>query len=256
MRNKLKKPLKKRQNSEYWIYGHHAVVAALKNEKREKYEIVFTTEAKKKLEKEINLQELKLIKKIKNRDEIENLLGEKSNHQGICLKANKIANQELKELISNIKSDNALIVLLDQLEDPQNVGAIFRSALAFNLNGVIMTENNSVNENAFLTKAASGGIDKLPFAKIKNISSSIKVLKDSGYWIYGLDVDTSKTIDQINYPKKVVIVLGSEHRGIRKITSSLCDEIVKIEMNDAIESLNVSNTAAIAFFHISKSMIN
>ena len=147
MRNKLKKPLKKRQNSEYWIYGHHAVVAALKNEKREKYEIVFTTEAKKKLEKEINLQELKLIKKIKNRDEIENLLGEKSNHQGICLKANKIANQELKELISNIKSDNALIVLLDQLEDPQNVGAIFRSALAFNLNGVIMTENNSVNEN-------------------------------------------------------------------------------------------------------------
>ena len=74
MRNKLKKPLKKRQNSEYWIYGHHAVVAALKNKKREKYEIVFTTEAKKKLEKEINLQELKLIKKIKNRDEIENLL--------------------------------------------------------------------------------------------------------------------------------------------------------------------------------------
>ena len=119
-----------------------------------------------------------------------------------------------------------------------------------------MTENNSVNENAFLTKAASGGIDKLPFTKIKNISSSIKVLKDSGYWIYGLDVDTSKTIDQIDYPKKVVIVLGSEHRGIRKITSSLCDEIVKIEMNDAIESLNVSNTAAIAFFHISKSMIN
>ena len=100
MRNKLKKPLKKRQNSEYWIYGHHAVVAALKNEKREKYEIVFTAESKKKLEKEVNLEDLKLIKKIKNRDEIENLLGEKSNHQGICLKANKIANQELKELIS------------------------------------------------------------------------------------------------------------------------------------------------------------
>ena len=132
-----------------------------------KYEIVFTIEAKKKLEKEVNLQDLKIIKKIKNRDEIENLLGEKSNHQGICLKAKKIANQELKELISNIKSDKSLIVLLDQLEDPQNVGAIFRSALAFNLNGVIMTENNSVNENAFLTKAASGGIDKLAFTKIK-----------------------------------------------------------------------------------------
>ena len=130
----------------------------------------------------------------------------KSNHQGICLKANKIANQELKELISTIKSEKSLIVLLDQLEDPQNVGAIFRSALAFNLNGVIMTENNSVNENAFLTKAASGGIDKLPFTKIKNISSSIKVLKDSGYWIYCIDEDTTKTIDQNDYPKKNVNV--------------------------------------------------
>ncbi len=256
MRNKFKKPLKKRQNSKYWIVGHHAVVAALKNKKREKYEIVFTAEAKKKLEKQVNLKDLKIIKKIKNREEIENLLGEKSNHQGICLKANKIANQELKELISNVRSNKSLIVLLDQLEDPQNVGAIFRSALAFKLNGVIMTENNSVNENAFLTKAASGGIDKLPFAKIKNISSCIKLLKDSGYWIYGLDVNTNKTIDQINYPKKVVIVLGSEHRGIRKITSSICDEIIKIEMNNQIESLNVSNTAAIAFFHISKSMID
>ena len=256
MRNKLKKPLKKRQNSEYWIYGHHAVVAALKNEKREKYEIVCTNEAKKKLEREINFEDLKVIKKIKSREEIEDLIGVKSNHQGICLRASKIPNQELKELIHNIKSEKSLIVLLDQLEDPQNVGAIFRSALAFNLDGVIMTENNSVNENAFLTKAASGGIDKLPFSKIKNISSSLKVLKDSGYWIYGLDVGTDTIIDQVDYPNKVVIVLGSEHRGIRKITSSLCDEIVKIEMNDAIESLNVSNTAAIAFFHISKSMIN
>ena len=256
MSNKLKKPLKKRRNSDYWIYGHHAVVAALENKKRKKYEIVFTTEAKKKLEKEVNIDDFKIVKKIKNRDEIENLLGERSNHQGICLRANKIANQELKELIGNIKSDKSLIVLLDQLEDPQNVGAIFRSALAFNLNAIIMTENNSVNENAFLTKAASGGIDKLPFAKIKNISTSIKVLKDSGYWIYGLDLNTCKSIDCTNYPKKVVIVLGSENRGIRNITSSLCDEIIKIEMNDAIESLNVSNTAAIAFFHISKSMID
>ena len=250
MRNKLKKPLKKRQNSEYWIYGHHAVVAALKNEKREKYEIVFTAEAKKKLDKEVNLENLKLIKKIKNRDEIENLIGEKSNHQGICLKANKIANQELKELISNIKSDNALIVLLDQLEDPQNVGAIFRSAYGLGIDAIILTENQTVSENSFIAKTAAGGLDKIPYTTVTNISSAIKVLQENEFWIYGLDGSSNKIMSDIKFPKKTALVLGSEAEGMRSITKNLCDEVFKININKNLESLNVSNAAAITFFYL------
>ena len=119
---------------------------------------------------------------------------------------------------------------MDQLEDSQNVGAIFRSALAFNLDGIILTQDNSVNENSFLTKAASSAIDKVSFTKIKNISSCIKILKESGYWIYGLEMNAGKSLKEIEFPKKAVVILGSEHKGLRKITTSLCDDLIKIEI--------------------------
>ena len=255
MKNRFKKLPKKRQNSDYWIYGHHAVVAALNNNNRVKYEINFTIEAEKKLIQEIDIKKFKFIKRKRAREEIENLLGGISNHQGICLKVEKLKMQELKKFLDYCDNENSIIVLLDQLEDSQNVGAIFRSALAFKLAGIILTQDNSVSENSFLTKAASGGVDKVPFTKIKNISSSIKKLKESGYWIYGLEMNGGKSLKETKFPKKVVIVLGSENKGLRKITTSLCDEIIKIDINDELESLNVSNTAAIVFYDISNSIL-
>ena len=91
----------------------------------------------------------------------------------------------------------------------------------------------------------------MPFTKIQNISSCIKILKDNGYWIYGLDMKAKSSITEIKFPKKIVFVLGSENKGMRKITDSLCDESLKIKMSDNLESLNVSNTAAIIMFYIS-----
>ena len=195
-----------------------------------------------------------LIKRKKTREEIDNLLGGISNHQGICLRVERLNIPELKEFLTDCNKNNSIIVLLDQLEDSQNVGAIFRSALAFKLDGVILTHDNSVSENSFLTKAASSSIDKVPFTKIKNISSCIKLLKESGYWIYGLEIKAGKSLKEMKFPKKVAIILGSESKGLRKITSSLCDEIIKIDINNELESLNVSNTAAIAFYSISNSI--
>ena len=255
MKNRYKKPLKKRQNSDYWIYGHHAVVGALANQNRIKYELNFTMEAEKKLIHEVDIKKLTFIKRRKTREEIENLLGGISNHQGICLRVERLNIPELKEFLGYCNKNSSIIVLLDQLEDSQNVGAIFRSALAFKLDGVILTHDNSVSENSFLTKAASSSIDKVPFTKIKNISSCIKFLKESGYWIYGLEMKAGKSLKEIKFPKKVVIILGSENKGLRKITSSLCDEIIKIEISNELESLNVSNTAAIAFYSISNAVL-
>ena len=147
--------------------------------------------------------------------------------------------------------ERSIIFLLDQLDDPQNVGAIFRSALAFNIDGIILTDDNSVTENSFLVKTASSAIDKVPFTKIQNISSCIKVLKDNGYWIYGLEMRAQNNITDMKFPKKIVFILGSENKGMRKITSSLCDENLSIKMSDDLESLNVSNSAAIMMFYIS-----
>ncbi len=255
MKNRLKKLAKKRQNSDYWIYGHHAVVGAINNNNRVKYEINFTIEAEKKLIQEIDIKELKFARRHRSREEIENLLGGISNHQGICLKVEKLKMPELQVILDNCNKEHSIIVLLDQLEDSQNVGAIFRSALAFKLDGIVLTQDNSVSENSFLTKAASSGVDKVPFTKIKNISSCIKKLKQSGYWIYGLEMNAAKSLKEMKFAKKVVIVLGSENKGLRKITTSLCDETIKIDISDELESLNVSNTAAIAFYDISNSIL-
>ena len=256
MKNKSRKIPKRQQNSIFWVYGYHATVAALRNINRRKNELLLTTDAQKKIIQEKDLNILSEIKqKILTRVEIDNLVGKNINHQGICLSVEKIQKKTIKEFISEQDGNNSTLVLLDQLEDSQNVGAIFRSALAFNINGIILTENQSVNENGFIAKSACGGLDKVPFTYISNLSSAIKTLKENGYWVYGLDGKAKKLISEIDFPKKTVLVLGSESDGMRKITASLCDELVKIKISDELESLNVSNTAAVAFYHFSRTFL-
>ena len=154
---------------------------------------------KKKLKNEIKLENINIISIKKTRDEIDLLLKGITNHQGICLRVEKIKTPQLSDLIKNLNKESSIIFLLDQLDDPQNVGAIFRSALAFNIDGIILTNNNSVTENSFLAKTASSALDKVPFIKIQNISSCIKMLKENGYWIYGLDMKSKSLITDIKF---------------------------------------------------------
>ena len=253
MKNKSGKTQKRLKNSIFWIYGYHATVAALRNSNRRKYELLITLDAQKRISQENNLNALNEVKqKILSRVEIDNLVGKNINHQGICLSVEKIQKKSIKEFISEQNEKYSTLVLLDQLEDSQNVGAIFRSALAFNIDGIILTENQSVSENGFIAKSACGGLDKVPFTYISNLSSAIKTLKDNGYWVYGLDGMAKKLINEIDFPNKTVLILGSESDGIRKITSSFCDELIKIKISDQLESLNVSNTAAVVFYHLNR----
>lgn len=251
MKNRQKKSPKKGHYQDYWMYGYHAVSAALVNPNRAKSELMVTTEVNKRLKTEnISPKELSIKTSIVQRNEIDHVLGKGINHQGICLKTEKIKKIEMKEFIEDQDSETSSLIILDQLEDSQNVGAIFRSALAFNIGGIILTENQSVSENDFIAKTACGGLDKIPFTSVPNLSSSIRMLKDNGYWIYGLDGSGSSNITQTKFPKKVVFIFGSESSGMRHLTKSLCDEIVKININDSLESLNVSNSAAILFFYL------
>jgi len=256
MKNKSKKIPKRQQNSIFWVYGYHATIAALRNPNRRKNELLLTSDAQKRIVQEKGLEIINEVKqKILTRVEIDNLVGKNINHQGICLSVEKIQKRTIKEFLSVQDENNSTLVLLDQLEDSQNVGAIFRSALAFNINGILLTESQSVNENGFIAKSACGGLDKVPFTYISNLSSAIKTLKDNGYWVYGLEGKANKLIDEIDFPNKTVLVLGSESDGMRKITSSFCDELIKIKISDELESLNVSNTAAVAFYHLSRKIL-
>jgi 23S rRNA (guanosine2251-2'-O)-methyltransferase len=251
MKKHQKKSPKKGHNYEYWMYGYHAVSAALNNSTRLKSQHFITPEINKKLKSNGSKIESENLKtNIVQRSEIDHLLGKGINHQGVCLKVEKNKRIELKEFLENQSDDNSSIIILDQLEDSQNVGAIFRSALAFNIDGIILTDNQSVSENSFIAKTACGGIDKVPFTTVPNLSSSIRMLKDNGYWVYGLDGSGKSSIEQTNFPKKVVFIFGSESTGMRHLTKSLCDEIVKINISKDLESLNVSNSAAVLFFHL------
>ena len=251
MKNKSRKIPKRQQNSIFWVYGYHATFAALRNPNRRKNELLLTTDAQKRMAQEKGFEFLNKVKqKILTRTEIDNLVGKNINHQGICLSVEKIQKRTIKEFLSDQDKNNSTLVFLDQLEDSQNVGAIFRSALAFNIDGIILTESQSVNENGFIAKSACGGLDKVPFTYISNLSSAIKTLKDNGYWVYGLDGSGIKCITTSEFAKKSIFIFGSESEGMRHLTKSLCDEIVKINISERIESLNVSNSAAILFFYL------
>ena len=235
------------------MYGYHAVAAALSSDTRVKTELLVTTETHKRLksDKITNIPSgLKV--SISQKNEIEHVLGKGFNHQGLCLKVEKKIKLSIEDFLKSQNSDKSYIIILDQLEDTQNVGAIFRSALAFNIDGIILTENQSVGENHFMAKTACGGIDKVSFTTVSNLSTTLRALKDDGYWVYGLDVNSDKTITNTDFAKKSVFIFGSESDGMRHLTKSLCDEIVKIEINNNLESLNVSNSAAILFFNLNK----
>jgi 23S rRNA (guanosine2251-2'-O)-methyltransferase len=191
---------------------------------------------------------------ISQRSEIEHVLGKGYTHQGVCLKVEKNKNIDIGDFLKSINTELSNIIILDQLEDSQNVGAIFRSALAFKIDGIILTENQSVNENHFMTKTACGGIDKVPFTSVSNLSSALRTLKENGYWVYGLDGNSDKKITDTDFAKKSVFIFGSESDGMRHLTKSSCDEIVKIEISNNLESLNVSNSAAVLFFYLNNNI--
>jgi len=256
MNKKTNKKAKNQQMSDYWLYGYHACVAAINNTNRQKNLLIMTKEVEEKLSKDMSIKDFDFEYRIVNRYEIEKYVGKDTNHQGIGLNVKKIEKLNIKDFIQRLPQDNSVIAILDQLEDSQNVGAVFRSALAFSVNGIIITENSTVSENGFVAKTASGALDKVPFTSINNISNVIKQLKDSGYWVYGLDGNSSKTFEMESFPNKVVLIFGSESKGMRNITSSLCDEILKIDINKEVESLNVSNSAAISFYYLSKKNSN
>ena len=253
MRRNNKKSAKKSHNSEYWMYGYHAVAAALSNESRTKSELIVTSEALRRLKSDRTTFIPKGLKvTVSQRSELEHVLGKGFIHQGVCLKVEKNKKIDIENFLKSMNAECSNIIILDQLEDAQNVGAIFRSALAFKINGIILTENQSVNENHFMTKTACGGVDKVPFTSVSNLSSTLRIFKENGYWIYGLDGNSDKSITDTDFAKKSVFIFGSESDGMRHLTKSLCDEIVKIEINNDLESLNVSNSAAILFFNLNK----
>tara|TARA_Y100001970_G_C14009960_1_gene737870 strand:- start:54 stop:821 length:768 start_codon:yes stop_codon:yes gene_type:complete len=232
------------------IYGYHAVFAALKNPKR-KHKILYLN---KNLRNPITSEIRNIVPQINElqKNEMSKMFGNESNHQGIVLKTSKINQPSLEEVILNKKQDESdIIVMLDQVTDPNNIGSIMRSCSLFNCKSIIVSKDNSPDITPAMAKAASGALEIINFIPVVNLSRAIIYLKKNNYWVYGFD-SNKKNIEELEFSKKTVIVFGSEGKGLRNLTKKECDKIISIPINKntkyKIDSLNVSNACSIALF--------
>lgn len=181
----------------------------------------------------------------KRKEEIDFLSNNQKN-QGIIAKVSDYKALGLDELISISKNkDNSILIILDNLEDPHNLGAILRIADAFNVDGIIYKKNNQVGLTPSVAKVSTGAINFVNCCEVVNLSQCIQTLKNNGYWIYASDMNAKHSYFDLEYPKKTALVIGSEGFGISKLVKENSDELIKIPMSGHVDSLNASNACAI-----------
>ncbi len=191
-----------------------------------------------------------------NRKKITELVGH-VNHQGIVAIASEIGYRSLEDIfdIANKKNEPPLIALLDEIQDPHNLGAIMRSAEAFGLHGIIITKNRSVGLTETVAKISAGAIHHIAVIRVTNLSQTIEELKSRGIWIIGADQKSEQRIQDVDLTMPLGIIIGSEGKGIRRLIREKCDFLVQIPMTGKINSLNASVAAAIVFWEVSRKKI-
>ncbi len=232
-------------NGQIWLYGNHAVNAALTNPKRTKYRLLVNKELVNTYKPANNAVQPEFV----SRQDIEQKLPPNAVHQGLTLLVAPLKFEKI-ETVCNRAEENSILIILDQVSDPRNIGAIMRSASAFGASAIVTTGKNSPETSAWLAKAASGAVDRLPLVKVTNLVRTIGLLKEAGFWTVGLDVNGSQTLAETKLDGKLALILGAEGRGLRRLTAKNCDYLVSIPIKKNSNSLNVSAAAAIALYEI------
>ena len=241
----------------FLIVGKHAVLEALKNPSRKIERIFLTEDAQKKLNREN--QNLNLFKKMsvfyKSRRELDNLCGrDETSHQGLVAEVEQLEEITLKEFILENKRNNLNFIALEDVTDPRNIGSIIRSAVAFNINGIIVKERSFPAKSKLLYKSASGGVEHIKIFKVANVNTTLKYLKTKEFWISAFDISAKKDFTKHSWKGKNVLLFGSEGFGIKAKSLENSDFKFRVKMNDDIESLNISNTVSVVCHHIFQSI--
>ena len=227
------------------IYGVHPVAEALKNPQRKIFSLKASKNAADRLGQEISARGI--TPEIVHPRELDKRLGADAVHQGLLLEAKPLSQPRLDEI-----DKTGIVVLLDQVTDPHNVGAILRTCAAFNVTALVATARHSPEASAVLFKSASGACEHVPFVKVTNLSRAMAELKDYGFRIAGLDSEAAETISEIDRAPPIALVLGAEGKGLRLLTRNSCDHLVRLEMDGPIKSLNVSNACAVALYALTR----
>lgn len=235
------------------IWGLHAVRAAWLNPKRRCYRLCLTEAGRAAFEATKAEAHEQLLKrpdaKLMERHELDRLVPPGSVHQGIVLETAPLPEPSLHEIIGGDNPPD-LLLMLDQVTDPHNVGAILRSAAAFGAGAVIMTERNAPVITGVQAKAASGATEYLPQVHVVNLARALDELQEAGYWRIGLAEEGQKTIGELDLSGRTVLVLGNEGDGLRQLTRKKCDELARLPTGGPIGSLNVSNAAAVSLYEV------
>ncbi|HWH22635.1 MAG TPA: 23S rRNA (guanosine(2251)-2'-O)-methyltransferase RlmB [Allosphingosinicella sp.] len=240
MRRKARQASKPENRPRFW--GRHAVAAALANPDRTVVRIWATRDAA----AEIDLDPKAPITYADAAD-LGRLVPRDAPHQGIVAEVEKLPDLWLGDLLDEAEEGRPLLVL-DQVTDPHNVGAILRSAAAFDALGIVTQDRHAPPESGALAKAASGALEIVPWVRVVNLARALDEMAEAGFWRVGLTGDADMTIGEAMGPPKVALVLGAEGEGMRQNTEAHCDALARLPISDRIESLNVSNAAAIALY--------
>jgi 23S rRNA (guanosine2251-2'-O)-methyltransferase len=224
-----------------WIYGLHPVLAALANPRREIKRLVATPNAIARLT--AAGATLPLPPEETTPRLLDHLLGGEAVHQGVAVEVAPLEPVDIATL-----TGARLAVVLDQITDPHNVGAIMRSALAFGADAVVTTRRHAPVETGVLAKAASGALDELTVIEVPNLARALEELRDAGFTLVGLDSEAETAIEDAMSGERIALVLGAEGKGLRQLTRTTCDVVARLSMPGPLASLNVSNAAVLALY--------
>jgi len=238
----------------FLIAGKHAVTESLKNPSRKVLRVFLTEDSKKTLNKSNpNLSLLKNVKLFfKTKKELDRLCSkDEISHQGLVAEIEHSEQLNIKDYLKSIENKkNVTFVALEEVTDPRNIGSIIRSAVSFNIDGLIVKERSFPSESKLLYKSASGCMEHINIFEVSNISTTLKYLKTKNFWICGFDKNAQKNFTEYNWEGHNVLLFGSEGYGLKYQTTKNSDFLLKISINEKVESLNISNSAAIVFHYI------
>jgi 23S rRNA (guanosine2251-2'-O)-methyltransferase len=240
---------RREEHGQIWLYGLHAVRAALANPRRKSRRAVLTARALDEIGKPLLGR---IEQEIVTADAVSHLLPAGAVHQGVALLCEPLPRLDIEDALPKKNDARRIVLVLDQISDPHNTGAILRSAAAFGVAAVVVQDRHAPPESGALAKAASGALDAVPYVVVVNIARALEELGRMGFWRVALAGDGDAALKDAFNTGDVAIVLGSEGAGLRRLVRERCDTAAYIPIESQMESLNVSNAAAIALYELNR----
>ncbi|MBS7704082.1 23S rRNA (guanosine(2251)-2'-O)-methyltransferase RlmB [Chelatococcus asaccharovorans] len=229
------------------LYGWHPVAEALANPRRVIRRLLVTENALRRLTEELGVP--RISPELVRPDEIARKLDPDAVHQGLYIEADPLPSPTIETM-----NAQSLILVLDQITDPHNVGAIVRTAAAFGVDAIVTTARHSPSATGVMAKSASGGLEHVPFTIVRNLAGALQTLRERGFLCIGLDSAGGTELESVPLRRPVALVLGAEGKGLRQLTRERCSVLARLDMPGSIKSLNVSNAAAVALYATSRAL--